>query len=81
MMDGNVPITPFLDLMPWRVFMYGQDRKESIPSALGAGFSAFDSGLVLRSSPREQTRDALNLGMLSFRSLRYNVEGMMQIVP
>ena len=40
--------------------------EESIPSALGEGFSAFDS-------PREHTRDALNLGMLSFRSLRYQI--------
>ena len=31
---------------------------------------AFDSGLVLRSSPREHTLDALNFGVLSFRSLR-----------
>ena len=42
----------------------------------GRRISPFDSGLVSRSSPREHSRDALNLGMLSFRSPRYGALGI-----
>ena len=50
---------------------YVHDRKESIPSAPGEGFSALFPQQFPRSSLREHIREALKWGMLSFRSLRY----------